>query len=73
MPKSDRFPPSGRELTLYGVRLNEQPREFLLQAIEYEVTRNLPDVGPMHDKTHKDAITRAFKERCRQIRRAACR
>jgi hypothetical protein len=39
-PPPDNFPPSGRLLSLYGLTLNNQPADLLLQVIEWQFASN---------------------------------
>ena len=63
-----KFPPSGRAVMMFGVDCNTQPREFLLQALEWFLAKEMPDVGPFYGKATKDYIHTKFMERCRQVR-----
>ena len=65
-PNTRVYPPSGMLLSAFGVILNDQPTDMLLQVIEWLMSRDrLLDV----DRLHADLLQAAMLKRFDEARR----
>ena len=55
------YPPSGRNVYMYGVRLNDKPRALLLQVIEKMIAERSISKDRSEPERLRDALVNAFR------------